>query len=64
VTHNEPGDRARQRRLKVLVALAILSGAAVIMAIAALYVVSVRPGVPELVPGQQRAPPLLARIRL
>jgi hypothetical protein len=56
--------RARQAWLKALVALAIVSGAVLVMATAALHVLYERPGVPELVPGQQRQPPLFARIRL
>ena len=64
MTPKKRSDQARQRRLKTLLALAIVSSVAVIMATAALHVLYARPGVPELVPGQQRPPPVLARIRL
>jgi hypothetical protein len=57
-------DQAWRAWLKALVALAIVSGAVLIMATAALHVLYARSGVPELVPGQQRRPPLFARIRL
>jgi hypothetical protein len=62
--NNDQADQARQTRRKTLVLLAVLSGVAAILATAALFVLSVRPGVPELIPGQQRPPPVVARIRL
>jgi hypothetical protein len=64
MTRNAQSDRAREGQLKTLVALAIVFGAVLIMAVAALHVLIERPGVPELVPGQQPPSPLRARIRL
>lgn len=64
VTTNKRSDQARGDKRRVIAAIAVLCGVAAVLAAAAVIAVSAQPGLPELVPGQQRLPPASSLIKL